>query len=59
MARTLIERSDHVTILADSSKFERRALMDVCSFFATVDRLVTDREPPRRYSMRCGPVMSR
>jgi len=45
VARTMIEHCDHLTILADSFKFERRALMEVYALKA-VDRLVTDREPP-------------
>jgi DeoR family transcriptional regulator, glycerol-3-phosphate regulon repressor len=44
VARAMIERSDRVTIVADGSKFERRALMEVCPLDA-IDRLVTDRAP--------------
>jgi DeoR family glycerol-3-phosphate regulon repressor len=52
VARAMIERSDRVTILADSSKFERRALIEVCDL-TTIDRLVTDREPPPHLLERC------
>lgn len=45
VARAMIERCDHLTLLADASKFERRALMEVCDLKA-MDRLITDREPP-------------
>ena len=44
VARAMIERSDRVTILADGSKLDRKALIEVCDL-ATIDRLVTDREP--------------
>ncbi len=45
VARAMIERAERVTILADGSKFERRALMEVCELSA-IDRLVSDRAPP-------------
>jgi DeoR family glycerol-3-phosphate regulon repressor len=44
VARAMIERSERLTIIADASKFERRALMEVCPLEA-VDRIVTDRLP--------------
>jgi len=44
VARAMIERSERLTIIADASKFERRALMEVCPLEA-VDRIVTDRAP--------------
>ena len=44
VARAMIERSERLTIIADASKFERRALMEVCPLEA-IDRIVTDRAP--------------
>jgi len=44
VARAMIERSERLTIIADASKFERRALMEVCPLEA-IDRIVTDRLP--------------
>ncbi len=41
----MIERIERGTILADGSKFERRAPMEVCELSA-IDRLVSDRAPP-------------
>jgi len=44
VAKAMIERADRVTVLADASKFDRRAVFEV----ATLDRihtLVTDRAP--------------
>ena len=52
VARAMIERSDRVTILCDGSKFERRALMEVCDLTA-IDRLVTDRAPPPALLEQC------
>ena len=42
VARAMIDRAERLTILADGSKLERRALMEVCELPA-IDRLVTDR----------------
>ena len=44
VARAMVERSERLTIIADASKFERRALMEVCPLEA-IDRIVTDRLP--------------
>jgi len=44
VARAMIERSERLTIIADASKFERRALMEVCPL-DLIDRIVTDRAP--------------
>jgi DeoR family glycerol-3-phosphate regulon repressor len=44
VARAMIERSDRVTVLADGSKLDRKALIEVCGL-AAINRLVTDREP--------------
>ena len=44
VARAMIERSERLTIIADATKFERRALMEVCPLEA-IDRIVTDRTP--------------
>lgn len=44
VARSMIERASCVTILADSSKFNRTALFEICDG-ARIDRIVTDIEP--------------
>ncbi|WP_114836268.1 DeoR/GlpR family DNA-binding transcription regulator (plasmid) [Agrobacterium tumefaciens] len=44
IARTMIERADKLIVLADHSKFDRRAVFEVAPL-AAVDYLVTDREP--------------
>ncbi len=50
-ARAIIERAVEVTVVADHSKFGRRAAVRVCPA-ARIDRLVTDRAPPRPYARR-------
>jgi DeoR family glycerol-3-phosphate regulon repressor len=45
IARTMIEQAESVTILADSSKFERIASFEVCSL-KQVANLVCDSPPP-------------
>ncbi|MDA0989272.1 MAG: DeoR/GlpR family DNA-binding transcription regulator [Verrucomicrobia bacterium] len=45
VARAMIKRSARVTVLADWSKFGRRAMFQVCDA-TEVDCLVTDRPPP-------------
>lgn len=52
VARAMIEGADRLTILADSSKFERRALIDVCDL-AAIDRLVSDSAPPSALATAC------
>ncbi len=47
IARTMIARARHVTVLADSSKLERNALFQVCDA-GDIDRLVTDIAPSRQ-----------
>ncbi len=44
-SRTVIRQAGQVIVVADHSKFERRALVKVCSF-DTVDILITTRTPP-------------
>lgn len=44
MAKAMIERADRITVLADSSKFERRAVFEVAPI-AKVDRIVTEMQP--------------
>jgi DeoR family transcriptional regulator, glycerol-3-phosphate regulon repressor len=44
IARAMIAQSRHVTVLADSSKFGRNALFQVCSL-AAIDRLVVNSAP--------------
>lgn len=44
IARAMIERADTVTVVADHSKFGRRAVFEVAPL-ARIDRLVTDRPP--------------
>lgn len=44
IAKTMIERSDKLIVLADHSKFDRRAVFEVVPL-AAVDYLVTDRQP--------------
>ncbi|MBO1077714.1 DeoR/GlpR family DNA-binding transcription regulator [Roseomonas haemaphysalidis] len=44
IARSMIERSRQVTVLADSSKFDRAALFHLCPL-SRLGRLVTDRAP--------------
>lgn len=46
LARMMISRAKHVTILADSAKIGRSALMTVCEARA-IHRLVTDQPPPK------------
>ena len=45
VARAMIEQSQSVTILMDSSKFDQLASFEVCSL-ARIDRIVCDRAPP-------------
>lgn len=52
VARAMIERAESVTLLVDGSKFERRALMEVCGLDA-IDRIVTDRAPPPALAAAC------
>jgi DeoR/GlpR family transcriptional regulator of sugar metabolism len=47
LARAMIAHTENVTILADHSKLDRRALITICHA-RTIRRLVTDRSPPRR-----------
>lgn len=47
IARAVLARGETSYIVADCSKFERRALVQVCDF-AGFDGLVTDGEPPRQ-----------
>jgi DeoR family glycerol-3-phosphate regulon repressor len=44
VARAMIQSARRITVLADSSKLNRRALFQVCEA-GDVDRLVTDRRP--------------
>ncbi len=46
IAQTMIERSDMVTVLADSSKFGKRGIFEVAPW-SSIDRLVTDQPVPR------------
>lgn len=45
IARAMIEQAQHVTVLADRSKFDRAGVFGVASLDA-IDRIVTDAEPP-------------
>ena len=45
VARAMIEQSQSVTILIDSSKFDQLASFEVCSLTA-IDRIVCDSLPP-------------
>jgi DeoR family glycerol-3-phosphate regulon repressor len=45
VSQAAIARADQVMVVADYSKFTRRALIKVCSF-AAVDTLVCDQTPP-------------
>ena len=45
MARAMIEQSESITVLADSSKLGALASFEVCAL-SSIDRLVTDRPPP-------------
>nr|WP_256441466.1 DeoR/GlpR family DNA-binding transcription regulator [Ancylobacter radicis] len=44
IAKAMIERADQVTVLADHSKFDRRAVFEVAGL-GRIDTLVTDRQP--------------
>jgi DeoR family glycerol-3-phosphate regulon repressor len=46
VARAMIASARQLTVLADASKLGRHALFQVCEAPA-IDRLVTDRPPPR------------
>ncbi|NTF46093.1 hypothetical protein A6U86_32440 [Rhizobium sp. AC27/96] len=46
IAQTMIDRTEMVTVLADSSKFGRQGVFEVAPW-RTIDRLVTDRSPSR------------
>jgi DeoR family glycerol-3-phosphate regulon repressor len=46
IASTMIERSQSLTILADSSKFDELASFEVCSL-EQINRLVCDKPPPK------------
>ena len=45
IARAMVEQSESVTVLADSSKMGALASFEVCPLIA-IDRLVTDKAPP-------------
>lgn len=45
IAKAMIEQSETITVLADSSKFGALASFEVCPL-TKIDRLVTDRTPP-------------
>lgn len=45
VARAMIDQSESITVLADSSKFNAVASFEVCPL-AAIDQLVTDRPPP-------------
>jgi DeoR family glycerol-3-phosphate regulon repressor len=45
LARAMIAQAQSVTLLADHSKFDRKALVNICAMPA-VSRLVTDQRPP-------------
>ncbi|WP_428031376.1 DeoR/GlpR family DNA-binding transcription regulator [Ancylobacter sp.] len=45
VAKAMIERADRVTVLADHSKFDRRAVFELAPL-ARIHRLVTDVPPP-------------
>jgi DeoR/GlpR family transcriptional regulator of sugar metabolism len=49
IARTMIEQSRSVTVIADHSKFDQVAMTQVCEL-SVVARLVTDQAPPSRLS---------
>lgn len=56
VAKAMIERADRVTVLADHSKFDRRAVFEVAPL-ARIHRLVTDlspAEPMRRALAEAG-----
>ena len=43
-AKAILTRAQRVAVIADSTKFNRRALIHICNF-DRIDHLVTDREP--------------
>ena len=45
VAKAMIERADKVIVLADHSKFERRAVFEIAAL-SRIQTLVTDRPPP-------------
>ena len=45
VAQAMIERVESVTVLADSSKFDKRGIFEVATL-GKIDRLVTDAVPP-------------
>lgn len=47
IARAMVEQSESVTVLADSSKLGALASFEVCPLIA-IDRLITDKPPPDR-----------
>ena len=47
IARTMLAQAQQRTVIADSSKFDRTALFEVCPL-ERIDRLVTDEQPPPR-----------
>lgn len=46
VARAMIEQSQSITVLLDSSKFNQLASFEVCSL-AAIDRLICDKTPPK------------
>ncbi len=47
IARTMIEQSQTITLLIDSSKFNKLASFEVCSL-DKVDRIICDSKPPKK-----------
>lgn len=53
IARAILATSKRVIVIADASKFERRALVQVCDL-ARIDTLITDQAPPPPLAMALG-----
>ena len=52
VSQTIISRSDKVFLVADTSKFDRKAPIKIAGL-PEIDMFVTDREPPAEFSKAC------
>ena len=50
--RAVVQRADHIYLMADSSKLGREAIVTFCHI-KDLTALITDREPPRDYVEHC------
>ena len=50
--RAVVQRADHIYLMADSSKIGREAIVTFCHL-KDLTSFITDRQPPREYVDHC------